>query len=186
MKGVRTLFQSNDCEQMVCPTGNCANLISWVTLHTFLKVPTFNRGREMKAPDGTLGETLQNSCKNLKVLLVDERSLIGATAMGWMEFMCCYSVASQTGRTRFFVFPSHEEEANHNNKNLREANKMHPVVKLMAKEKGIHSSSVDTNQAGGLINTPYLCKGAKVMLTANLNVKQGLFNGATGHVVDTI
>ena len=88
--------------------------------------------------------------------------------------------------SRFFVFPSHEEAANHNNKNLREANKMHPVVKLMAKEKGIHSSSVDTNQAGGLINTPYLCKGAKVMLTANLNVKQGLFNGATGHVVDTI
>ena len=54
----------------------------------------------MKAPDGTLGETLQNSCKNLKVFLVDERSLIGATAMGWMEFMCCYSVASQTGSTR--------------------------------------------------------------------------------------
>ena len=31
VKGVRTLFQSNDCVQVVCPTGNSANLISGVT-----------------------------------------------------------------------------------------------------------------------------------------------------------
>ena len=37
VKAVRTLYQTNDCVQVVCPTGNSANLISGVTLHHFLK-----------------------------------------------------------------------------------------------------------------------------------------------------
>ena len=43
----------------------------------------------MKPPDGQRGETLQANCSGLEVLLVDERSLIGATTMGWM---CWYGV----------------------------------------------------------------------------------------------
>jgi hypothetical protein len=39
----------------------------------------------MKPPEGTLGEKLQQNCEGLKVLLVDERSMIGATTLGWME-----------------------------------------------------------------------------------------------------
>jgi hypothetical protein len=31
---------------------------------------------------------LQTNSQGLKVLLVDERSLIGCTNLGWMEFMC--------------------------------------------------------------------------------------------------
>jgi hypothetical protein len=46
----------------------------------------------MKPPEGTLGEKLQQNCEGLKVLLVDERSMIGATTLGWMEFMCRYGV----------------------------------------------------------------------------------------------
>ena len=47
----------------------------------------------MKPPEGTLGEKLQqNYCEGLKVLLVDKRSMIGATTLGWMEFMCHYGV----------------------------------------------------------------------------------------------
>jgi hypothetical protein len=42
----------------------------------------------MKPPEGTLGEKLQQNCEGLKVVLVDERSMIGATTLGWMEFMC--------------------------------------------------------------------------------------------------
>jgi hypothetical protein len=30
--------------------------------------------------------------QGLKVLLVDERSLVGATTLGWVEFMCRYGV----------------------------------------------------------------------------------------------
>jgi hypothetical protein len=32
------------------------------------------------------------NCEGLKVLLVDERSMIGATTLGWMEFMFSYGV----------------------------------------------------------------------------------------------
>jgi predicted deacylase len=41
---------------------------------------------------GALGEKLRKNCQGLKVLLVDERSLIGATTLGWVEFMCRYGV----------------------------------------------------------------------------------------------
>ena len=45
---------------------------------------------------------------------------------------------------------------------------------------------MDSSKAGGLLPTLYLCVGAKVMLSANLCVQNGLYNGATGTVVDII
>ena len=51
----------------------------------------------MKPPDGAASSILQNNCANLKTLLVDERSLIGANTLGWMEFMCRHGVAAHTG-----------------------------------------------------------------------------------------
>lgn len=40
----------------------------------------------MKAPEGSIGESLQENFSDLHALLVDERSLIGSTTLGWMEF----------------------------------------------------------------------------------------------------
>ena len=91
-KAIRTLYQSNKAVQVVCPTGNSANLISGVTLHSFLKIPTYDKTKDMTPPQGILGEALQDNCDGLKVLLVDERSLIGVTTLGWMEFMFRYGV----------------------------------------------------------------------------------------------
>ena len=88
VKSIRLLFHSNKSVQVLCPTGNSANLISGVTLHSFLKIPTFKRGGEMRAPDGSLGENLQTNCSGLHAILVDERSLIGSTTLGWMDFHC--------------------------------------------------------------------------------------------------
>ena len=51
----------------------------------------------MKPPNGAAGSIFQNNCANLKTLLVDERSLIGANTLGWMEFMCRHGVAAHTG-----------------------------------------------------------------------------------------
>ena len=85
-----------------------------------------------------------------------------------------------------FVFPSHEEEAQHNNKKHLEANKSNPVAKLKAKGQGTHGNTGDFEKAGGLLSTVYICKTAKVMLTANLNVKYGIFNGAQDEVVDIV
>ena len=41
----------------------------------------------MKAPDGSLAESLQENCSGLHALLVNERSLIGSTTLGWMYFI---------------------------------------------------------------------------------------------------
>ncbi len=86
LKTIRSLFKSNKSVQVVCPTGSSANLINGVTLHSFFKIPMSSKSKEMSPPEGSSGETLQNNSAGLKVLLLDERSLVGATTMGWMEF----------------------------------------------------------------------------------------------------
>ena len=88
VKAVRTLFRSNKAATVLCPTGNSANLINGVTIHSFLKVPTSNKTCELKMPDGFTAEGLQRNCSGVEVILVDERSLIGANTLGWMEFLC--------------------------------------------------------------------------------------------------
>jgi hypothetical protein len=49
-------LSSNRAVQVLCPTGNSANIISGVTLHRFLNIPIHIKGQEMKPPEGTLGE----------------------------------------------------------------------------------------------------------------------------------
>lgn len=82
----------------------------------------------------------------------------------------------------FFVFPTHDEEWSHNKSKLLEVNKLFPVAKLTSVGKGSHSKSGESEKAGGLLNTLYICKGSKVMLSVNLCVRYGLFNGAIGIV----
>ncbi|WAR05714.1 LOW QUALITY PROTEIN: hypothetical protein MAR_021083, partial [Mya arenaria] len=89
IKAVRLHFKYNKSVQVVCPTGNSANVINGVTLHSYLKVPTKKQNREMSAPQGSRGDVLQN---NVEVHLVDEWSLTGANTIGWMEFMCRHGI----------------------------------------------------------------------------------------------
>jgi hypothetical protein len=69
---------------------------------------------------------------------------------------------------------------------LLQANEHAPVAKLCAINKGPHSKSATSDKAGGLLNTVFLCKGAKVMLTSNIQVQYGLFNGSMGIIKDII
>jgi len=85
-----------------------------------------------------------------------------------------------------FVFPTHEEVWTHEKGKLLEANKQFPIAKLVAVGHGFHSKSADSDRAGGLQHTIYLCKDAKVMLSINICVPFGLFNGAIGNIVDII
>ena len=95
VKAVRTIFQTNRYVQVLCPTGNSANLISGMTIHSFLKIAINTRTKEMSPSDSAGGETFQVNLKDLKVLLIDERSLIGTTNLGWMDFLCrCGMVGS--------------------------------------------------------------------------------------------
>ena len=249
----------------------------------------------MKPPDGQRGEALQANCSGLKVLLVDERSLIGATTLGWMEWMSRYGVENgaqsnqswggipvvvffgddiqlppvldspvyncksnvqaamhgvlvwkefnkcvilnttvrQQGQDQeqfrsvlkslrqyetnaqqakwlqnfqweelkkshgveltenmsnngLFIFPTHQQEWEHNKFKLLQLNHRFPIAKITAKNQGPHAQAVADDKASGLAKTLYLCKHAKVTLTVNLAVKYGLFNRSCGKVLDII
>ena len=81
---IRKLFNRNKAVQVLCPTGTSANLISCVTYHSFLKIPTSASevNRELSNPNGSVGDNLQKNCTGIVALLVDERSLIGSTNLG--------------------------------------------------------------------------------------------------------
>lgn len=97
VKSIHSLFNSNKSVHVLCPTSNSANLVSGVTLHFFLKVPTDNRGGGgVKTPDGSIGEVLQANCTGVHAILVDERSLVWSTTLGWMDFHCRCGLAWQT------------------------------------------------------------------------------------------
>ena len=50
----------------------------------------------MKQPDGARGVALQKNLAVVKVLLVDERSLIGVNTLGWMEFLASCGVSDSS------------------------------------------------------------------------------------------
>ena len=60
---------------------------------------------------------------------------------------------------------------------ILQLNKSVPIAKLTAENNGIHAKSTDN--AGGLLPTIYLCKGARVMLTCNIDVQHGVFNDSS-------
>lgn len=45
VKAVRTILSSNRAVQVLCPTGNSANIISGETLHSFLRIPIHKKGQ---------------------------------------------------------------------------------------------------------------------------------------------
>ena len=97
VKAVRLFFKENDSVQVVCPTSSAANLIDGCTLHSFFKIATRKHDliKELKAPHGCRGAQLQENCKNLVVLMIDERSMVGATNWGWMEHNCSFGVSTR-------------------------------------------------------------------------------------------
>jgi ATP-dependent exoDNAse (exonuclease V) alpha subunit len=85
-----------------------------------------------------------------------------------------------------FVFPTHHQVWDHNKIKFLKVNQSYPIAKLSAISKGIHANSMESNRADGLQQILFLCKNAKVMLTTHLCVAFGLFNGATGTIIDLI
>ncbi len=55
-----------------------------------------------------------------------------------------------------------------------------------AQQKGRHSKLSATEKSWGLESTPFLCRNAMLMLSVDICVQYGLFNGAVGKVIDII
>ena len=83
-----------------------------------------------------------------------------------------------------FVFPTHTAEWEHNKTQLLRANQHAPIAKCTAVTGDVHYKVFSDKV--GLLQTLYLCNGAKMMLTGNNNVKHGLFNGSVGVVIDIL
>jgi hypothetical protein len=73
-----------------------------------------------------------------------------------------------------------------NGKKLLELNKSVPIAKVKAINKGVHACNTSSSNSGCLSNEVHICVGAKVQLSVNLNVQHGLFNRASGTVIDCI
>ena len=58
--------------------------------------------------------------------------------------------------------------------------------KILAKSDGPHAHSMPEDKAAGLSQVLFLCKGAKVTLTANIDVAYGLYNRSPGIVTDIV
>ena len=81
--------------QVICPTGNSANLLSGTTIHKFLKVPSGrDAGKDMSPPQGTRSGQLQDNLDSIQCLHIDDRSLVGCPTLGWMEYLCTYGKAN--------------------------------------------------------------------------------------------
>ena len=57
-----------------------------------------------------------------------------------------------------------------------------PVLRIKAINKGTGASDADMEDAGRLEKELFLCRYARVMLTYNLNIGQGLVNGSMGTI----
>ena len=99
-----------------------------------------------------------------------------------------YDSMNHMADNALFIFPTHKEEWEHNKNQLLKLNSdpLRPIAEIKADLQGIHSKSASADNSQGLIRLLYVCKGARVMLTNNINVDYGLYNGAVGTVVDII
>ena len=103
-KLVQQVFGANNAIQVITPTGNAAHLVQGSTAHSLLGVPTGGKScNELTVPSGTLLEKIQKKCENLKVLVGDERSMFGHTAVGWMEQHARYAINRGASADKLWV-----------------------------------------------------------------------------------
>ncbi|KAH3781203.1 hypothetical protein DPMN_159029 [Dreissena polymorpha] len=61
-----------------------------------------------------------------------------------------------------------------------------PVAKLPSSDHGPNAVCATEDKVHGLMRVLFICKGAKVMLTCNLNDPYDLLNGSIGTIFDII
>ena len=82
------------------------------------------------------------------------------------------------------LFYSNEQVANYNHKQLTKLD--YRIAHISARHSSALAKKMSSDDKSGLESVVFVAKGARVMLTMNLWSSVGLFNGATGTVVDII
>ncbi|XP_053405155.1 uncharacterized protein LOC123560749 [Mercenaria mercenaria] len=216
VKSIRSYFGTNKSVQVICPTGNSANIIAGVTLHSFLKVPTNYKDPPIYDCKNSLPAALhgllvwkefsvavalktivrqnneEDEFRNV-LLSLREYRLISSQSQ-WLQNFQWQTLKKKYGDKfisnlsahALHVFPTHDQVWEHNKEKILDVNKYFPIAKLDAICKGPHSKSASSAKSNGLLLSIYICENARVMLTVNLCVKYGLFNGAIGTVFDIV
>ncbi|KAK3083348.1 hypothetical protein FSP39_020499 [Pinctada imbricata] len=90
-------------------------------------------------------------------------------------------------RKALHIYATNIQTDEHNNDRLTELAK--PIVQLTRREQkpvSLENYTVSDNPShtGGLVKTLRLCVGARVMIIRNIDVQDGLVNGAQGQIID--
>ena len=74
------------------PTGSAASIINGDTLHSFFDIPVFDSGDVENIFDTDISteklRVLENRCKDLVVLIIDERSMLSPELLGYVDLRC--------------------------------------------------------------------------------------------------
>ena len=90
-------------------------------------------------------------------------------------------------REALHIFATNAQTDQHNRERLQELNL--PIIVLTRRETrpaSLKDYTVSDNPAhtGGICKTLELCKNARIMVIRNIDVQDGLVNGAQGTIVD--
>ena len=97
------------------------------------------------------------------------------------------NIAQHLDEHALFAYPTHQLVWQRNQQKIKQLNENVPVASVKAINSGPHTKrGAGPDASGGLHHLVYLCRGMKVMLVCNVWTSQGLYNGATGEVVDIV
>ena len=155
--------------------------IVWNSFNNVIKLSTVVRQREDQQMFKDVLTSLRNSTTTK-----DQAEWLQRFQWDQLRVSHGTELLQDMARTGLFVFPTHDLEWQHNKSKLVELNQNHPIAKVSAENRGLHANSASSEMSGGLAKETYLCKGARVMLTVNINVNYGLYNGAVGEILDIL
>ncbi|CAG2202192.1 unnamed protein product [Mytilus edulis] len=159
---------------LTAPTGTAAHNISGVTLHSAFLLPLGQTKSYIKLSDDKRN-AFRSKASKIRLLIIDEISMVGSELLLQIHYRLC----EITGINEPFGVDQH------NTKMLSTSKEPMEILKAIDKKphdlKKINPKN-DPRFTGGLPDEITVAVGAKIMLTRNVDVSDGLVNGAQGTI----